>query len=308
MKIELKLLTARKQTSEGFPLVFEISHKNVRRMKTIAYCESKFFIVDHKMISNRHPDFDFLGPLLMDYKIKARKIVLSGLENVDEALRILFMLDHDLILFDVFGTELKDEMKLLAAAYEKKKDLVLRNKVNGNLKVYANVLKQFADFDDRILLGGLCYSDLQKFKQLQLASGNSKNTVHLYLRTLRAIYNKGIKKYNLTDQKPFDGVFDGLKVKSYANKKKYLDKLTVERLEKIETKNADQKYVDLFLLQFYFAGADLIDVYFLRKSQLQKDYSINETMLLDISQLRPGQYYLRLTNDDKERGFRVQKY
>jgi hypothetical protein len=40
--------------------------------------------------------------------------------------------------------------------------------------------------------------------------GNSKSTIHLYLRTLRSIYNKGILVHRLVDEKPLQA-FDGLK-------------------------------------------------------------------------------------------------
>jgi hypothetical protein len=72
------------------------------------------------------------------------------------------------------------------------------------------------------------------------------------------------------DQKPFVGVFDGLKTRSYDSKKKYLDRETLVKLEGLELNNQKQKYLDLFLLQFYFGGCDLIDLYYLKKRQIRK--------------------------------------
>jgi hypothetical protein len=40
--------------------------------------------------------------------------------------------------------------------------------------------------------------------------GNSKSTIHLYLRTLRSIYNKGILVHRLVDENLYTA-FDGLK-------------------------------------------------------------------------------------------------
>jgi len=98
----------------------------------------------------------------------------------------------------------------------------------------------------------------------------------LYLRTLRAIYNKGIAVHKLENLKPFAGVFDGLKQRSFNNKKKYLDKDLIQKLELLDLQSAKQKYVDLFLLQFYFGGCDLVDLYYLRKKQLRRGRVIFE--------------------------------
>ena len=64
MKIEIKLITSRKETAEGFPLVVEISHQNKRKSKTLASCLQKHFIQDGKTISAKHPDYDVLAPIL----------------------------------------------------------------------------------------------------------------------------------------------------------------------------------------------------------------------------------------------------
>jgi len=132
------------------------------------------------------------------------------------------------------------------------------------------VIGQFRAFGKNVTLQNLDYNILMQFKNYNTGIGNSKATVHLYLRTLRAIYNKGILKHRFADSKPFTGVFDGLKTRSYDSKKKYLDRDTLVKLEKLDLKNAKQKYLDLFLLQFYFGGCDLIDLYYLKKRQIRK--------------------------------------
>lgn len=77
MKIEIKLLTSKKETTEGFPLVVEISHQNKRKQKTLCFCKETHFIQDGKTISSKHPDYDVMAPILMNLKIKARKLISS---------------------------------------------------------------------------------------------------------------------------------------------------------------------------------------------------------------------------------------
>src|SRR5690606_22743984 len=53
--------------------------------------------------------------------------------------------------------------------------------------------------------------------------------------------------------------------------KKYISKDSIRRLEFVKhVADSASKYTDLWLLQFYFGGVDLIDVYFLKKKQFRK--------------------------------------
>lgn len=271
MKIEIKLLRAKKETAEGFPLVVELSHQGKRKQKTIAFCKSSQFSEDGKIVTSKHPDYDVLQPILMDIKIRARKIILSGIVNVDKAFEELFKVDFSGITFADYGAQLVAEMNDLARQFEKNKDTLSRNKILGNIKVYENALTQFNSVVPAVLLADLDYNSLMRFRNYHVAVGNSKSTVNLYLRTIRTIYNKGILKHRLPDNKPFKGVFDGLKVKSYDNKKKYVTKEVFQLIENFDFGNAKQKYIDLFKLQFYFGGADLIDIYYLKKLHYKKN-------------------------------------
>lgn len=271
MKIEIKLITSRKETAEGFPLVVEISHQNKRKSKTLASCLQKHFIQDGKTISAKHPDYDVLAPILMNIKIKARKLILNGVIDVEKAYEDLFAIDFSQIGFQQYAESLLEEMEKMSAAMAKF-DLKGSNKIKGNIKLYRNVIAQFENFAKNTSLQNLDYETLLYFKNYNLSIGNSKSTVNLYLRTLRAIYNKGILMHKLSDQKPFARIFEGLKTRSYDSRKKYLTRESVWRLENTDLfrDSAKQKYLDLFLLQFYFGGCDLIDVYYLKERQVRK--------------------------------------
>ena len=90
MKIEIKLITSRKESVEGFPLVVEIDHKNKRKSKTIAFCKDNHFIQDGKTISSRHPDYNILAPIIMELKIRTRKLILSGVNDVEKTYQDIF--------------------------------------------------------------------------------------------------------------------------------------------------------------------------------------------------------------------------
>jgi len=271
MKIEIKLILSRKETSEGFPLVVEISHQNKRKSKTLTFCKASHFIAEGKTISDKHPDYDVLAPIIMELKIKARKLILLNYTDVEKTYEELFAVDFSQVGFIDFARKLIAEMKDMA---EKRGeyDLKGKNKVLGNVRCYENVIGQFENFAKGVTLQNLDYETLYRFKNYNISVGNSKSTIHLYLRTLRTIYNKGILFNKLSDQKPFERIFEGLKIRSYDSRKKYLLREVILKMEfAIEfLGTAKQKYIDLFLLQFYFGGCDLIDVYYLKERQLRK--------------------------------------
>lgn len=270
MKIEIKLIKSVKETAEGFPLVVSFSHRMERKQKLICYCKENHFSDSAKMITSKHPEYDLLVPILMEYKLKAKKIVLSGCDDVGLAYAELFRYSNDGVLFLDFAKELVAEMKQIASKFDAKKDVVSRNRIAGNAKVYENFINQVKPFVGGVALADLNYDLINRFKNYQIGIGNSKNTVHQYLRTFRAIYNKGILKHDLVDKKPFAGVFGGLKVKSYQNKKKYITKESILLLEQLQLKTKTQLYVDIWLLQFYFGGCDLIDIYYMKRMMVRK--------------------------------------
>jgi hypothetical protein len=270
MVIEIKLLRNKIETPEGFPLVVEVAHQNKRKQKKLCCCKENHFLPNDKMISTRHPDYDVMAPILMDLKIKARKLILQGCTDIEKAYTELFRIDFSQIGMMDHVEKLIEEMKQMAATLLLKKDLKAANKILGNCKVYENVKNQMEPFFRDVAVQGVDYEVLMRFRNYQLGIGNSKATVHLYLRTIRAMYNKAILLYKLHDAKPFEGVFANLKQKSFSSKKKYLDREMLQKLEALDLKSEKQKYVDLFLLQFYFAGCDLIDIYYLNKKQVRR--------------------------------------
>lgn len=268
MKIELKIDSNKKETKNGLPLVLVISHQGKRKQKIIAYCKESHFIYDGAMISGKHPDYDVLAPILMEIKIRARKLILNGCSDVNRAYDDLFAVDFTQIGFIEFADKLVFEMFDLAEKVGKT-DLRSKNRMLGNANCYKSVVEQFRVFGQNVSLQNLDYQVLMRFRTYKMGVGNSKATIHMYLRTLRAIYNKGILLYKFPDEKPFKKIFDGLKTRSYDSRKKYLTKESIVLLENLDLKTAKQKYVDLFLLQFYFAGADLIDLYYLKNKQIK---------------------------------------
>ena len=89
------------------------------------------------------------------------------------------------------------------------------------------------------------------------------------MRTIRAIYNKAIKK-NIVSEKYYP--FKGFKIKTEPTIKRSLNKEHISALEKINLKDQpDLDFAkDIFLFSFYNRGMNFIDVFYLTKKEIQE--------------------------------------
>ena len=136
---------------------------------------------------------------------------------------------------------------------------------------YENAVNRMRTFRSKLLFSDIDYNLLNKFKAWRLADGNSKSTVHTYLRKYRTIWNEAFRRGHVSGASPFEGVFQGITVKANRTKKRNISKASIQKLEAVQGLTMyHQRAVDLFLLLFYCGGQDLKDVYYLENSQINK--------------------------------------
>jgi len=271
MTINLKLLTTEKLRPEGYPLTFIIQHKGKRKKYQVGFCLPEHFSATDNIIKSKHPDFDVLYPEIMAFKFKARDVLRSRPENVDAVYNALFGAGFAVVgTFYKMGNALINDMAANANAMERAGDRTGANKEFGNIRAYTTALESFNRFAPDVEFSGINYTLLYRYREARFTDGNAKATVSTYLRYLRAIYNKLVKLHGLADKTPFAGVFDGIKLKSHASRKKNMSADMVARIENIVHQvKSMERFTDLWLLQFYFGGADLVDIYFLKTAQLR---------------------------------------
>jgi site-specific recombinase XerD len=272
MKISLKIYTSEPETKLGFPLYFDISHKGKRRKFKIASAHLHQFNKEDGTVNSRHPDFNTLYPIIQAYKIKAHEILLRRPEDVQAVYNELFKADVSApnTFYGLCRVVIKD-VEDTAKEHRAKKNIEASNKAEGNIKVYTTALDLLNVFAPGVSVHEIDFNLVRKFRLHCEKKGNKPATVSHYLRTLRALYNKVCKMYKLDDKKPFEGAFLGLKVKSYASRKKNASKETVRQIEGLcHADKRMHRWTDLWLLMFYLGGLDFIDLYYLKNAQLRK--------------------------------------
>ncbi len=180
----------------------------------------------------------------------------------------------------------------------------------GNARVYRMLwlsLRRYAGERDFPLLH-VTYTWLKKYEAwyLSLAKSNGKsNTVNglsVQMRTLRALYNRAIKRGLLSaDTYPFKQYT----IKREATRKRAITPEDIARLRAVEPKSSRQQEAKTyFLMSFYLMGASFIDLAFLKVEDIRQgrvEYKRKKTgRLHSIKVPPPLQIILNPYLEDKE--------
>ena len=258
MKINLKVRWS-KRLKKGFPIIVDIFDNGKRKYLSFGYFTEKNDWDTNKNVPlPSHPDYDFLFPAIIEIKKKIKEI---AYENITDYNRIKTLLQgkpvNRYVSFSDFGRQLIEEKK--------------SRELYKNAEIYQTAISDFEKYlGCKITFRDIEYKKLTDYKNKKLMTVRN-STIHNYLRTLRAIYNEAVRRNITDDIQPFRGVFAGLSIRNSMQRKKYIDKNDIAKLENADLSGVSDFIRDLFLLQFYFGGQDLKDIYYLRKDQINDD-------------------------------------
>ena len=136
-------------------------------------------------------------------------------------------------------------------------------------ETYAATLASFMKFRNGqdILLVEIDGDTMMLYEAWLKANGNCPNTTSFYMRILRAVYNRAVKK-GLTEQRhPFKHVYTGID----KTVKRAVPLKAVKRIKVLDlTLKPHLDYArDMFLFSFYTRGMSFIDMAYLKKSDLK---------------------------------------
>lgn len=256
-KIRLDTRKSEKR-KEGFPVCVFLHHKGKQKKVNLGiYFELKDWDLE-KQMPIKNPAMQLfirkkqllLDEIVFTYKT-TRKASLEAVKNILLGASENFSNISFYQFYDDYLQGLKNKGKI------------------STHNIYKTALDQLKKYRSNLEFQDIDYSLLNGFKDWRIKLGNSKNTIHTYLRKYRAVYNEAVKRNFIKDEKPFTEVFKGITVKSNRTKKKNLTKDAIIKLETAQNLNfADQRTVDLFLLLFYFGGQDLKDMYYLERKNI----------------------------------------
>jgi len=116
-------------------------------------------------------------------------------------------------------------------------------------------------------LKALDYKFLIGFENFCRKRGNTLNTIAVYMRTIKMIFNRGIKSGIVNrDQYPFSGY----KIKTLKTKKRAVPRNVIEQIEKLQLKENTRIWHarNYFLFSFYAMGMNFADITYLKKENI----------------------------------------
>lgn len=272
MKFSIVLMQSEKCTDDGYPIYARVNDKEAKVKAMIGRAWPEHFSNEAGVVLDAHPDYDILGPKILQYKLRAKKILLKNeLVSARAVLQAILQDDRSAATLQEYFAQWKTEQEHRAAAFERQGDIKARNRVNGYVKSVAGTMVQFDLCAPKMAVADIDAALVLKFKKQCRQFGNAPATVSLYLRNIRKLYNEACVEFNVKNAKPFENVFRDLKTPPGKARKKHLDMETIRALENLPLTTMLARARDFFLLQFYLGGCDFTDIYFMKRAQVRKN-------------------------------------
>lgn len=153
--------------------------------------------------------------------------------------------------------------------------IIVKLKYNGKIRTsetYRAALNSFRKYREGqdIMLESLSRDVMESYESWQRNRGMAPNTISFYIRILRAVYNRAVEEELTEDRHPFRKVYTGIE-------KTVKRALPIQMIKKI--RNMDLAFKpsmefarDMFMLSFMLRGMSLIDMAFLKKSDLKNGH------------------------------------
>lgn len=264
--IVVSLDTRRKKSDGTFPIIMRLGHNS----RTIPIATG---------ISIKETDWDEQGR-----KVKKSYTGVSNVTHLNnliqkkksDALDIIMKL-HDSGNLDILSVaDLKDRICSPSASqsfFEFTNQLIeelKKSKQFGTARSYkgvASVLKEFCNNKD-LSFKSINYQFLSRLETSHLAKGNTLNGLSVYMRAIRAIYNKAIKS-GLVDKELYP--FEAYKIKSAPTEKRALEWDLLKEIinSKITPDHQCFNARNYFVASYMMYGMNFKDMAFLKKSDIK---------------------------------------
>ncbi|MEM6764444.1 MAG: site-specific integrase [Bacteroidota bacterium] len=301
--ILISLDTRRPKADGSYPLVMRIGHK--RRTATIQLgydIKKKDWDAKKRMVRKSYTgvsSFTRLNHRLSKIKTELFEIIRELEENEQLAkmsatdIKNFYLRNDENSSFLAYGSRLVQDLKIM-------------NKIGTAQSYYTtiNALKNFLAIKGKSELTFLQvdYSFLKSFEKAHLAKGNTLNGLGVYMRTIRAIYNKAIKE-GLVDRKYYP--FHDYKIKTEPTRKRAIPIEEIQKILHLDLEDTTKlfHYRNYFLTSYFLWGISFMDLAYLKVGDIQGEritYRRRKTgKLYDIKISKPLQEILSYYCQDK---------
>lgn len=266
----LLYLDNRKVRKDGtFPLVFRIykDRQNYISISSGYYLLEKDWDENKRSIKNSYKGSNSVS-WLNNYLQKQKANYIDILGKLAES-KILSKISSIELKEILQGKTTKNNLKFFEYTERLIEEQISIQRV-GNARIYKsvlNVLKSYRKNKD-IRFEEITYDFLKKFEIHFFSKGsNSYNGLSVYMRTIRAIYNRAIKD-NIINKESYP--FENYKIKSEPTSKRAISQEDIKKIEKLDLKASDPLFHtrNYFLFSFYLMGMPFTDIAHLKKENI----------------------------------------
>jgi site-specific recombinase XerD len=257
---KILLFTHKKLNDGTYPIVIQVIKDRKRKLISLGHSSTKDQWDEENNRSNKkHPNYKDLNLLLQKKIYEANKVIID-LDEKGEPYTV-----EDIVYNCKPRTSSTTVFKYIEDLIKK---LEKSGKI-GNSKVYEATLSALKTFRKEIDLtfNQLSYRVIKDFEGSLLEKKRKLNSISVYLRTLRAVYNQAIKdKIAHGSMYPFKEV----RIKNEITSKRAISKediIKIRNLKLIPGSELD-KARDYFLFSFNMRGMSFIDMAFLKNSDV----------------------------------------
>ena len=249
--IRLYLDTRSKSKDDLYPLVVRISVKNTTAHINTGIRIKKNQFDDNKIIG--HPNLAKLNMIaktkVSQIEIAVTEMQLEGELKGKTATDIKKMIEHD-------DEETKSDNILIDVFFDEFIDKCNAENTKEVYRYTLATLKRFKDISS-LRIDDINIAFLKSFESWLIKNNIKTNTISIHMRNLRAILNAAIDDNKLSlDKYPFRRY----RIKTAQTIKR---SLTINELRILRDYNCEEhqrKYRDIFMLSFYLAGINMIDL------------------------------------------------
>ena len=249
--IRLYLDTRSKSKDDLYPLVVRISVKNTTAHINTGIRIKKNQFDDNKIIG--HPNLAKLNMIaktkVSQIEIAVTEMQLKGELKGKTATDIKKMIEHD-------DEETKSDNILIDVFFDEFIDKCNAENTKEVYRYTLATLKRFKDISS-LRIDDINIAFLKSFESWLIKNNIKTNTISIHMRNLRAILNAAIDDNKLSlDKYPFRRY----RIKTAQTIKR---SLTINELRILRDYNCEEhqrKYRDIFMLSFYLAGINMIDL------------------------------------------------
>lgn len=259
--LTLSMDTRRKRKDGTCPIIFRLSHHR----KTTAIAAGFTVSPQYWNERNREVKRNYKGvssvTRLNNLLSKKKTELMDGISSLEETGRL-----EGLSIKELKSILTKSTVKVSFFEYTRQLiDGMMEAKRFGNARAYRqlyNVLKTF-NGTESLRFEEITYAYLNRFEIYHLGKGNGINGLSVYMRTIRAIYNKAITQGLVArDRYPFTRY----KIKSEPTAKRAISREKIKRILdlELETNTPLLHARNYFLASYLMNGISFIDMAFLK--------------------------------------------